>query len=111
MLMPSIFGENLFDDWFDGFGFYDMDRELGNAQKKLYGKKAGRIMKTDIKEKKDGYELVVDLPGFTKDEIKASVKILEAKPGKRWESSVEKLIWLVVGGVIAAALAQAGIIV
>ena len=73
MLMPSIFGENLFDDWFDGFGFYDMDRELGNAQKKLYGKKAGRIMKTDIKEKKDGYELVVDLPGFTKDEIKASV--------------------------------------
>ena len=73
MLMPSIFGENLFDDWFDGFGFYDMDRELDNAQKKLYGKKAGRIMKTDIKEKKDGYELVVDLPGFTKDEIKASV--------------------------------------
>ena len=44
------------------------------------------------------------------DEIKASVKILEAKPGKRWESIVEKLIWLVVGGVIAAALAQAGII-
>ena len=45
------------------------------------------------------------------DEIKASVKTLEAKPGKRWESIVEKLIWLVVGGVIAAALAQAGIIV
>lgn len=44
------------------------------------------------------------------DEIKASVKILEAKPGKRWESIVEKLIWLVVGGAIAAALAQAGII-
>ena len=44
------------------------------------------------------------------DEIKASVKTLEAKPGKRWESIVEKLIWLVVGGVIAAALAQAGII-
>ena len=38
------------------------------------------------------------------------MKILEAKPGKRWESIVEKLIWLVVGGVIAAALAQAGII-
>lgn len=44
------------------------------------------------------------------DEIKASVKILEAKPGNRWERFVEKLIWLVVGGVIAAALAQAGII-
>lgn len=44
------------------------------------------------------------------DEIKASVKTLEAKPGNRWERFVEKLIWLVVGGVIAAALAQAGII-
>lgn len=30
-------------------------------------------MKTDIKEQKDGYELMIDLPGFTKDEIKASV--------------------------------------
>lgn len=44
------------------------------------------------------------------DEIKASVKTLEAKPGNRWERFIEKLIWLVVGGVVAAALAQAGII-
>ena len=69
MLTPSIFGENLFDDWFDSFPFYDMDKEINNTEKKLYGKKASRIMKTDIKEKKDGYELVVDLPGFKKDEI------------------------------------------
>ena len=48
--------------------------------------------------------------GEVESHVKASVKILEAKPGKRWESIVEKLIWLVVGGVIAAALAQAGII-
>ena len=76
MLMPSIFGENLFDDWFDSFDnfpFY-MDKDMNNAQKKLYGKKAGRIMKTDIKETDQGYELIVDLPGFTKDEIKASVE-------------------------------------
>ena len=73
MMMPSIFGENLFDDWFDEFPFYDMDKEMNNTEKKLYGKKAGRIMKTDIKEQKDGYELMIDLPGFTKDEIKASV--------------------------------------
>lgn len=44
------------------------------------------------------------------NEIKASVKTLEAKPGNRWERFIEKLIWLVVGGVVAAALAQAGII-
>ncbi len=73
MLMPSIFGENLFDDWFDEFPFYT-DKEMKNTEKKLYGKKAGRIMKTDIKEKKDGYELIVDLPGFTKDEIQASIQ-------------------------------------
>ena len=49
MLMPSIFGENLFDDFFDDFPFYD-DRDMKKAQKKLYGRKANHIMKTDIKE-------------------------------------------------------------
>ena len=73
MLRPSIFGENLFDDWFEGLPFY-MDKDIDNAEKKLYGKKAARIMKTDIKEHDDGYELIIDLPGFTKDEIKASVE-------------------------------------
>ena len=71
MLMPSIFGENLFDDWFDEFPFYD--RDMKDTEKKLYGKKADRIMKTDIKETDNGYELEIDLPGFTKDEIKASL--------------------------------------
>ena len=73
MLMPSIFGENLFDDLFDDFPFY-IDKDAKNVEKKLYGRKAGRIMKTDIKEKEDGYELVVDLPGFSKDEVKASLE-------------------------------------
>ena len=73
MLMPSIFGENLFDDLFDDFPFY-MDKDAKNVEKKLYGRKAGRIMKTDIKEKDNGYELVVDLPGFSKDEVKASLE-------------------------------------
>ena len=74
MLMPSIFGENLFDDWFDEFPFYDMDKEMNNTEKKLYGKKAGRIMKTDIKEMEDGYELEMDLPGFKKEEISISLE-------------------------------------
>ena len=71
--MPSIFGENLFDDFFTGFPFYD-DREMQNVEKKLYGKRADRVMKTDIKELDDGYELEIDLPGFTKDEVKASLE-------------------------------------
>ncbi len=72
MLMPSIFGENLFDDLFNDLAFYD-DRDMRNVEKKLYGKHAGRVMKTDIKEMDDGYELEIDLPGFSKDEIKASL--------------------------------------
>ena len=66
MLMPSIFGENIFDDWMD-FSFPDID-------KKLYGKHAKNVMKTDIKEKDEGYELVVDLPGFKKDEIEVQLE-------------------------------------
>ena len=70
MLMPSIFGENLFDDFFGDFPFYYDDRAMKDAEKKLYGHKANHVMKTDIKEMNNGYELIVDLPGFKKDEIK-----------------------------------------
>ena len=64
MLMPSIFGESLFDD-FDNlmnFSFPDVD-------KTLYGKHAKNMMKTDVKEKDNGYEVAIDLPGFKKDEL------------------------------------------
>ena len=67
MLMPSIFGENLFnDDWMD-FGFPEVD-------KALYGKHASNVMKTDVKETDAGYELDIDLPGFKKDEINAQLE-------------------------------------
>ena len=72
MLMPSIFGENLFDDLFDSFPFYD--NATKDVEKKLYGRKAAHMMKTDIKETDDNYELIVDLPGFKKDEIKVSLE-------------------------------------
>lgn len=68
MLRPGIFNDNLFDDFFE-FPFFD-DR----AERKLYGHNAKNIMKTDIKEHKDGYELEIDLPGFHKDEIQAELK-------------------------------------
>ena len=68
MLRPSIFNDNLFDDFFE-FPFFD-DR----AERKLYGHNAKNIMKTYIKEHKDGYELEIDLPGFHKDEIQAELK-------------------------------------
>ena len=73
MLMPSIFGENLFDDWFDEFPFYD-DRDMRRMEKKLYGRRAGNLMKTDVQELKDSYKVEVDLPGFKKDEVKVQLE-------------------------------------
>ena len=64
MLMPSIFGENLFDEFFE-----DWPREFRNIDRKLYGRNAAREMKTDVHEHEDHYEVDVDLPGFKKDEI------------------------------------------
>ena len=61
MLMPSVFGNDIFDDFMD-FRFPDIDKEL-------YGKHAKHVMKTDVREKEDGYEVIIDLPGFKKDEI------------------------------------------
>ena len=73
MLMPSIFGEDLFDDFMRDFPFYD-DRDSRKAEKKLYGHHAKNLMKTDIKETDTAYELEMDLPGFTKDEVKVSLE-------------------------------------
>ena len=67
MLYPSIFGENLFDDF---FRFPDFGRDV---EKKLYGKHAAQVMKTDVHEHDDHYEIVIDLPGFTKDEVQVTL--------------------------------------
>ena len=66
--LPTVFGENLMDV------FDDFDRNLfrgfGNVDHALYGKHAQNVMKTDVKETDEGYEVDVDLPGFKKDEIR-----------------------------------------
>ncbi len=64
-MLPSIFGENLFDDWF-GFPTFP---DLHETERKLYGRHAAREMKTDVHEHDDHYALAIDLPGFHKDEI------------------------------------------
>ena len=73
MMMPSIFGEDLFDEFMDGFPFYD-DSDMKKLEKKLYGHHAKNLMKTDIKEDDTSYELEMDLPGFKKEEVKVSLK-------------------------------------
>ena len=73
MLMPSIFGEDLFDDFMRDFPFYN-DKDMKKLEKKLYGRRGRNMMKTDIKERDDSYELEMDLPGFKKDEVKVALE-------------------------------------
>ena len=69
-MLPSIFGENLFDDFFsDPFGMM-----VPQGRDPLYGKHAKNLMKTDVRETEDSYELDIDLPGFKKDEVKVELK-------------------------------------
>ncbi|MDY5577608.1 MAG: Hsp20/alpha crystallin family protein [Lachnospiraceae bacterium] len=67
MLMPSIFGENLFDDFFDDFA-RPVRKTTG------YSTPAVTVMKTDVKENDKGYELDIDLPGYKKEDVKAQLK-------------------------------------
>ncbi len=76
MMMPSIFGENLFDEFFDDF--FDLpvfdNKPVQKAQKNLYGRHAANMMKTDVREHEDHYEVDIDLPGFKKDELSLELK-------------------------------------
>ena len=61
MLMPSIFGENLLDDFFgEPFGGYDYS-ESG-------------LMTTDVKDTDKGYEVTMNMPGGKKEDVKAELK-------------------------------------
>ena len=73
MLRPSIFGENLFDDFMDGFRFPEFP-EFADVDKVLYGKHGKNMMKTDVKELDNGFEVDIDLPGFKKDEIRLQLE-------------------------------------
>ena len=69
MLMPSIFGESLFDDFMDS-----VEDEFFGRKNPLYGKHAKNMMKTDVRETDGSYEVDIDLPGFKKDEINVQLK-------------------------------------
>ena len=70
MMMPSIFGENLFDDFMD----FPFERDFWGRRNPLYGKNEKNIMKTDVRETDSSYELDIDLPGFKKDEVTAKLE-------------------------------------
>ena len=68
-MVPSIYGENMFDEFFDNNGFF-------GSHSPLFGKNSKNLMKTDIRETDDAkaYRFAVDLPGFKKDEISLDIK-------------------------------------
>ena len=68
-MLPSIFGENLFDDFFSDP--FEMMVPTRNA---LYGKHGKNLMKTDVRETENSYGLDIDLPGFKKDEVNVDLK-------------------------------------
>ena len=108
MLLPKIFRSYPEEDWFD-FGFPAL-RDYDDVEKKLYGKHAAQLMKTDIHENEDNYELDIDLPGFKKEDIKLSLEsgylVIEAgkslekeKKGKairkeRYEGSMQRSFYV-----------------
>ena len=88
--LPAVFGENLMDVFND----FDRDffRGFARPEHMLYGKNASRMMKTDVKETETGYELDVDLPGFSKDEIRLDLEngYLTIRTEKALENKEEK---------------------
>ena len=69
-MLPSIWSENLFDDFFgDSF-----ERRFFGDRSPLYGKHGKNLMKTDVKELDQSYEMDIDLPGFKKDEVTVDLK-------------------------------------
>ena len=61
MMLPSIFGENLLDNWFDdGWKSWDYSNTT--------------LMNTDIKENDNDYELTMNLPGVKKEDVTAELK-------------------------------------
>ena len=72
MLMPSIFGENLFDDFFDDF--YRPAVRRSTQRPAMAAMPVNGLMKTDVKETENGYELSIDLPGYKKEDVQAELK-------------------------------------
>ncbi|WP_293728010.1 Hsp20/alpha crystallin family protein [uncultured Phascolarctobacterium sp.] len=70
MMLPSVFGESLFDDFMN----FPFEKEFFGRRNSLYGKHAQNVMKTDIKESDAAYEMDIDLPGFKKEDVSAKLE-------------------------------------
>jgi HSP20 family molecular chaperone IbpA len=64
MLRPGFFGEALMDDFFD-----DLTRPVRGAARYDVN-----VMRTDVQEQENGYELHIELPGYKKEDVQAELK-------------------------------------
>ena len=70
-MLPAIWNDKLFNDFFDeSFAPFE-EFERHNP---LYGKHARNVMKTDVRETENSYELDIDLPGFKKEDVSVQLE-------------------------------------
>lgn len=74
MFTPSLFKDNLLDDFFDVPGFTNFPSFAGFPNFSGFGNSSQSIMHTDVKELDHGYEISMNLPGFKKENVKAELK-------------------------------------
>ena len=76
MFMPTVFHENLFDDLFDPFWNEGaLERAMNREARDTFGKRGANMMKTDVKQTDNGYEVDVDLPGCKKEDVQMDLTI------------------------------------
>ena len=75
MMVPYMFNDDLMDDLFNDNWERDFDRAMHTMQpRSMFGKRSANVMKTDVRETKDGYDVFVDLPGFKKEDVKLDLQ-------------------------------------
>ena len=75
MMVPYMFHDALLDDWFQNDWDRDFDRMMQAADPRhAFGKRSANVMKTDVRETENGYDVFVDLPGFKKEDVKLDLQ-------------------------------------
>ena len=75
MMVPYMFNDSLMDNLFSDDWTHDFDRAMRAAEhNNMFGKRAANVMKTDVRENADSYDVFVDLPGFKKEDVKLDLE-------------------------------------
>ena len=75
MMVPYMFNDALMDDLFNEDWEHDFNRAMQMAApRNVFGKRSANVMKTDVRETKDGYDVFVDLPGFKKEDVQLDLQ-------------------------------------